>query len=297
MPETLQVLAKTPALPQSVRSHRAAWKPDLFMLPMFALLIIVFVLPIAWFLFQALREPAGGTGALLSSVLLSPDVLYVLWITNRDALLITLVTLLLAYPIAYVLSHASRMVFTLVFICVILPYFTSVIVRTYAWMILLGSNGVINDLLRRLGWIDQPLPLMYNKGGVVIGLSYVLLPYLVLTLMAAMKGIDPNLMRAARSLGASGWTTFWRVYFPLSLHGVVSGSLIVFILTVGSFVTPALMGGPSDVMLAMLIEREAEMNFNWPLAGVLSLVLLATTMALYAVYCKFTRIDSMLGAH
>lgn len=266
------------------------------MFPAIILLGLVFALPIIWFLGRAAYEYEGSLSNLLASVLLSPDIVYILWITNWDSLLITLVTLILAYPLAYVLSQSSGWTFRLILICLILPYFTSIVVRTYAWMVLLGSTGVVNNALLGLSWITSPLPLMYNKGGVVVGMTYVLLPYLALTLMAAMKGIDPSLMRAAHSLGASGWYSFTRIYLPLTMHGVLSGSLIVFILTVGSFVTPALMGGPSDLWIAMLIEREAEISLNWPLAAVLSLILLATTLALYALYYRITNFDRMTGS-
>jgi putative spermidine/putrescine transport system permease protein len=181
-------------------------------------------------------------------------------------------------------------------VCVVVPYFTSIIVRTYSWMVLLGRNGLINQALIKSGLIDQPLALLYTKTGVLIGMVYVLLPYMVLTLFAAMKSIDPSLVRAARGLGAGGFYTFTRVYLPLSLHGVVSGSLIVFILSIGFFITPALMGGPADVMIAMLIERSVEITFDWGGAAVMSLLLLGATLVLYAVYYRLTDVRRMMGA-
>ena len=126
-------------------------------------------------------------------------------------------------------------------------------------------------------------------------MAYVLLPYLVLTLYATMKGIDPSLLRAARGLGAGGFYIFRRVYLPLTLHGVFSGCLIVFILAIGFFITPALMGGPSDVMIAMLIEREVELTLNWPLAAIMSLFLLVVTLVLYSIYYRFANIERMMG--
>jgi ABC-type spermidine/putrescine transport system permease subunit I len=163
-------------------------------------------------------------------------------------------------------------------------------------MVLLGREGLINNTLRDLGLIDAPLPLLYNTGSIVIGMTYVLLPYMVLTLFAAMRSIDRNLLLAARGMGASGAMIFWRVYWPLSLHGVISGALIVFILSIGFFITPALMGGPSDVMVAMLIERSVEITLDWQGAAVMSLFLLAVTLALYAVYCRMTDLRRLTGA-
>jgi ABC-type spermidine/putrescine transport system permease subunit I len=170
-----------------------------------------------------------------------------------------------------------------------------VIVRTYSWMVLLGRHGIVNQLLLDSGLVDEPLTLLYSKTGVLVGMVYVLLPYMVLTLFAAMKAIDPSLMRAARGLGASGPFAFARVYLPLSLHGVVSGSLIVYILAIGFFITPALMGGPTDITLAMLIERSVEITYDWSGAAIMSLLLLAATLVLYAIYYRVTDVRRMMG--
>jgi len=164
-------------------------------------------------------------------------------------------------------------------------------------MVILGRNGLINQFLLATGLADAPVSLMYNRTGVLIGMVYVLLPYLVLTLYATMKNIDTNLLRAARGMGASGALTFFRVFLPLSLPGVISGCLIVYILAIGFFITPALMGGTEDMMLAMLIQREIEINLNWGLAAVFALVLLAITLALYALYYRYANMDRMLGRH
>lgn len=265
------------------------------MAPLMGLLLIIFFLPIAWFLFQAINESDQTVLEQVKRVALSPDITYVIWNTNWIALIVTLSTLLLAYPIAYTLAHSRKFTFTLIIICVIVPYFTSVVVRTYSWMVILGRNGLLNQALLELGLIQEPLGLMYNRLGVIIGMVYVLLPYLVLTLFSAMKGIDTNLLRAAHSMGASPFYAFRRIYFPLSLPGLISGCLIVFILAIGFFITPALMGGPEDVMIAMLIQREIELNLNWPLAAMLSLALLAVTLVLYAIYYRYTNLERMLG--
>lgn len=270
-------------------------QPWLLLTPLLGLLVFVFFLPIGWFLFQAISESDLSLMEQLNSVLLSPDISYVLWNTNLIALIVTLTVLLMAYPIAYVLAYSNKLFFTLIIISVIVPYFTSVVVRTYSWMVLLGRNGILNQLLLNSGVIDQPLELMYNRTGVIIGMSYVLLPYLVLTLFSAMKGIDYNLIRAAQSMGASGTYTFLKVFLPLSMPGLISGCLIVFILAIGFFITPALMGGAEDVMIAMLIQREIELNLNWPVAAMLSLALLAVTLVLYAIYYRYTNLDRMLG--
>ena len=267
------------------------------LLPAIALLVVVFLAPLVWFFVQSLSS-IGTFSEIVEqfvAVLGSKAVLSALSSTNWISLLVTLLVLLLSYPLAYFLATHSDWRFSLILFCIVVPYFTSVIVRTYSWMVLLGRNGLVNNLLLTLGVINEPLTLLYSKTGILIGMVYVLLPYMVLTLYASLKAIDPGLMRAARGLGASWWFAFTRVYFPLSLHGVVSGSLIVFILALGFFITPALMGGPSDVMIAMLVERAVEVTFDWASAAIMSVLLLGATLGLYAIYYRVTDLRRMMG--
>ncbi|MCB2055397.1 MAG: ABC transporter permease [Geminicoccaceae bacterium] len=272
--------------------------PAWLILPLALMLVSMFLLPIAWFFVRTLQDSGEGFAEIVDTiwtVLTSPAIRGSIVITNWIALVVTLVALLLAYPIAYMMARSRGVAFTLLVMCVVLPYFTSVIVRTYSWMVILGRQGLINSLLLWTGIVDEPVAMMYNTFAVVVGMAYVLLPYLVLTLYATMKGIDPSLLRAARGLGAGGFYIFRRVYLPLTLHGVFSGCLIVFILAIGFFITPALMGGPSDVMIAMLIEREVELTLNWPLAAIMSLFLLVVTLVLYSIYYRFANIERMMG--
>jgi len=270
----------------------------LLMLPAFVMLAIVFLVPLGWFFAQTLFVNTDPTGlwSQITDVLTSRAMLQAIITTNWISLVVTATVLLMGYPIAYYLANRNGLRFTLVVFCIVVPYFTSIIVRTYSWMVLLGRTGLINHALQSAGMIDSPLPLLYNKTSIVIGMTYVLLPYMVLTLFAAMKSIDRNLLLAARGMGASGPMIFWRVYLPLSLHGVISGALIVFILSIGFFITPALMGGPSDVMVAMLIERSVEITLDWTSASVMSLFLLAVTLVLYAIYYRVTDVRRLMGA-
>src|SRR4051812_16834546 len=259
---------------------------------------LVFIVPLAWFFVRVLlidSDPAS-LPELVLGVVTSRPMLIAMATTNWISLLVTAVVLLIGYPIAFYLASSGGLRFTLVIFCVVVPYFTSVIVRTYSWMVLLGRNGIVNQILIGAGLIEAPLPLLYNPFGILVGMTYVLLPYMVLTLYSAMKGIDPSLTRAARGLGARPLYVFRRVYLPLSWHGVVSGSLIVLILAIGFFITPALMGGPSDVMIAMLIERSIEIMLDWQMAAVMSLVLLAATLVLYALYSRVADVERLLGA-
>jgi ABC-type spermidine/putrescine transport system permease subunit I len=280
-------------------SRSSFWRdPAVLITPVLAFLLLGFVVPLVWFFAETLREIGSFEDivAEAASTIGSRAVLSAMITTNWIALLVTVLTLLAGYPIAYYLSTSDRLRFTLVLFCIIVPYFTSVIVRTYSWMVLLGRTGIVNQLLLASGLVDAPVALLYNKLGIVIGMTYVLLPYMILTLYAAMKSIDPSYLRAAYALGASRGYAFRHVYLPLSAHGVISGCLIVFILAIGFFITPALMGGPSDVMIAMLIERSVEIMLDWPSAAIMSLLLLAVTLVLYAIYYRVTDVRRMMGA-
>lgn len=269
----------------------------LLLVPAVLLLALLFVVPLVWFFVQTLLE--DGVMSLFERgylLLTSRAVVSAILTTNWISLQVTLSVLIISYPIAYYLATRSGLRFVLVLFCIIVPYFTSVIVRTYSWMVLLGRNGLINQGLMYFGVIDEPLSMLYTKGAVLVGMVYVLLPYMILTLFATMKSIDPVLMRAARGMGAGPLYAFRRIYLPLSIHGVLSGSLIVFILAIGFFITPALMGGPSDVMIAMLIERSVEIMFDWFSAAVMSIFLLLVTLVLYAIYYRVTDIKRMMGA-
>ena len=271
----------------------------LLLLPAVATLVLMFLVPMVLFFVRTFMEFQGSLAEFAAharDLLLSQPYLTALATTNWIALTVTLAVLLVGYPIAYYLTTATGPSVSVVVLSIVLPYFTSIIVRTFSWMVLLGEHGLVNDTLRVLGVIAAPLPLMYNRLGVLIGMSYVLLPYMVLTLYAAMRGIDAALLRAAEGLGASGFYTFRRVYFPLSLHGVLSGALIVYILSIGYFITPALMGGQRDIMVAMLIDRELEVAVDWPSAALMSLSLLVVTLALYAIYYRVTDVRRLIGA-
>jgi putative spermidine/putrescine transport system permease protein/spermidine/putrescine transport system permease protein len=172
---------------------------------------------------------------------------------------------------------------SLALVAVILPFWTSILVRTYAWMILLQRRGLVNDALQDLGLIDQPLKLAYNFTGTVIGMVHIMLPFFVLPLYATLRSIDRSYLRAAANMGAGPGRAFWTVFFPLSLPGLFAGLTLVFVLCLGFFVTPALLGGGKVIMIAMTIERTVLFYSNWGVAGALGLVLLAVTAGLLAL--------------
>lgn len=277
--------------------RREARRYLLMLLPAVLVLLALFVYPLLGIADRSVYKPrVGYTLDYYAQIWRVPVYLTVIWRTFQTSALVTLLCLALGYPLAYLLATLRPRVAQLLMIVVILPFFTSIIVRTYAWMVLLGRNGVVNQYLTWLGLTDAPLPLLYNKGGVLIGMTYVLLPYMVLTVYSVMRGIEPAFIRAAHSLGASRWQAFRKVFLPLSLPGIAGGTLLVFILSLGFFITPALMGGPSDVMIAMLIEREVEFTLNWSFASALAVILLALTLIGFVGYNRIVRLERVFEA-
>ena len=269
----------------------------LILLPAVLVLLALFVYPLLGIVDRSVsKRGVGYTLEFYGQIWRVPVYLHVIARTFQTSALVTLLCLALGYPLAYLLATLRPRVARLLLIIVVLPFFTSIIVRTYAWMVLLGRNGVVNQYLAWLGLTDAPLPLLYNQGGVLIGMTYVLLPYMVLTVYSVMLGIDPGFVRAAHSLGASRWQAFRRVFLPLSLPGVAGGTLLVFILSLGFFITPALMGGPSDVMIAMLIEREVEFTLNWSFASALAVILLVLTLIGFVGYNRIVRLERVFEA-
>jgi putative spermidine/putrescine transport system permease protein len=211
-----------------------------------------------------------------------------LWIS----LLVTAVCLALGWPLAWLIATARGLPATLLLAAVMLPFWISLVVRTAAWMVLLQREGVVNAALQASGIIEAPLPLLMNRFAVVLGMVHILLPFMVLPLVAAFRGLDPRLPRAAASLGAAPWRVFLRVTLPLSLPGVGAGCILVFIQALGFYVTPALLGGPNDQMLAWFVGFYATRSVNWGLAAALSIMLLVAVglcVALYGRLAGFRR--------
>ncbi len=208
---------------------------------------------------------------------------------------VTLICLLLGYPLAYWIATAPAATARKLMLLVLLPFWTSLLVRTTAWVVVLQSGGVVNSLLGWLGLVDprHPIELIHNRIGVLIAMTHILLPFMVLPIFSVMKSIPPNYMRAAASLGAPPWSAFLRVYLPLSLPGVSAGGLLVFILALGYYITPALVGGAQDQMLSYFIAYFASQVTNWGMAAALSATLLVLVLILYAVYHRIVGIDKL----
>jgi putative spermidine/putrescine transport system permease protein len=212
-----------------------------------------------------------------------------LWIS----LGVTMLCLVTGYPMSFAIASLRPSAANLALTLVLLPFWTSALVRTTAWIVLLEREGLVNGALLALGLIAAPLPLIFNRFGVMVALTHVLLPYMILTLFAVMRGVDTDLVRAARSLGASPWQAFRRVYLPQTMPGVAAGSLLVFILAIGSYVTPALVGGRRDQMISYFIAFNINQSVNWGLAASLSSLLLCTVVVLYVLYGRLVGIDRL----
>lgn len=208
---------------------------------------------------------------------------------------VTVICLFLGYPLAALIARSKGAVANTLLILVLLPFWTSLLVRTSAWVVLLQGRGVINSALIWLGLIDpaHPLDLIYNRIGVLIAMTHILLPFMVLPIYSVMKSIPPVYLRAASSLGAPPMSAFFRIYLPMSMPGVSAGGLLVFILALGYYITPALVGGPGDQMVSYFIAYYSNQVTNWGMAAALSTILLVAVLILYAVYNRIVGIDRL----
>jgi putative spermidine/putrescine transport system permease protein len=257
-------------------------KSDLLGLPALAFVAGVFGVPVLLFLAKAFTDPSPG---VQNFKLIASDTLYVrvLWNTVVVSGATTFFALLLGYPFAYTLANASPRTRRLLIFVVLVPFWTSQLVRAFSWMVLLQPQGLINAVLGGIGLVREPVELMFNRTGLLIGMVQVQLPFVVFPLYSVMTKIDPAYVRAASGLGASPVRSFWKIYFPLSMPGVLTGGLLVFVTSLGYFITPALLGGLRDVMIAQLIHDQVADIGIWGVPAALSIILLAATFALFGL--------------
>ena len=214
--------------------------------------------------------------------------------TFNVSFLTTSLCILIGYPLAYFLSQVPKKYVGLLMLTVLLPFWTSLLVRTYAWLVMLQRNGLINNFAIDLGIWDTPVKLAHNLNGTLIGMVHIMLPFLVLPLYAAMRRIDRQALQAAANLGATPMQAFWQIFVPLSLPGVVAGSLIVFVLCLGFYVTPAVLGGGKVILVSMQITAILEDQFNWGAASALGVVLLVATFIVLLVASRFLILDAVM---
>jgi putative spermidine/putrescine transport system permease protein len=264
----------------------------LLALPGLVFLLVFFGYPLLELVLVSLREPGPENYLVFGD---SPVYARVLVTTFRTAALVTVICLVLGYPYAYMMHRSGRRAAAVLAALVLLPFWSSLLVRTYAWVVLLQDSGVINGLLTSLGLIGRPLPLIRNSFGVTVGMSQILLPFMVLPLWAAMRRIDWDLTRAAAGLGAGPFTAFRRVFLPLSLPGVYAGSLLVFVLALGFYITPAVLGSPRDALLSELVVNQVTRQLQFGVGSALGVVLLLCTLVVLAVGSRFARVGAAVG--
>ena len=219
-----------------------------------------------------------------------------LWLRTLEvAFFVTLFCFLMGYPIAHLLATIPMKYSNLLMICVLLPFWTSLLVRTASWMILLQQQGVVNDFFVMIGLVsdDNRPEMMYNKVGTYVAMSQILLPFMVLPLYSVMKTVSPSLMRAGKSLGGTPFVSFWKIYFPLTISGIGAGSLLVFIIAAGYYITPELVGGASGKLISNSIAYHMKQTLDWSFASAMGLMLLVGVMAVYWIYNKLVGIDNI----
>lgn len=264
--------------------------------PALLLIIIILVLPVGW-LFYVSFIGADGQFSLENYERMVNRKSYarIFKTTFQISFLTTGLCILIGYPLAYFLSQLPPRLANIGLITVLLPFWTSLLVRTYAWLVLLQKRGLINEWAISLGLWEEPIKIVHNMTGTLIGMVHIMLPFLILPVYGTMKSIDLNLMKAASNLGANPRRAFWDVFFPLTMPGLIAGSLIVFILCLGFFVTPAVLGGGKVIMVSMKIVSNIELFVNWGAASALGVVLLVMTLAILWVTSRFINLEQIAG--
>lgn len=266
-----------------------------WLVPVLSLLIFFFLVPLTGLLLRSVSDPDWG---LQNYRELVGTVTYVKVMGNTFlvASVVTVITVLVGFPVAWLLAIIPSQAARLLMNILLLSMWTNLLVRTYAWMVLLQQTGFINKMLMASGLIETPLIMVNNLVGVTIGMTYIMVPFLVMPLHATMKAIDPSILRAAAICGASQWQAFYRVLLPLAAPGLASGALMVFVMSLGYFVTPALLGGTANMMLAELIAQLVQSLLNWGLAGAVALMLMVVTLGLYALQLRLLSAQSSVRA-
>lgn len=256
--------------------------------PGLALLGIIFILPVLGLFLRGVTEPVLGLQNY-QALLVSATFYNILLNTFLVAFLVTVFSVLLGFPIAWLVTIAPSRIAWLILAVVLLSMWTSLLARTYAWLVLLQTSGVINEMLMAIGLIDQPLEMVNNLSGIVIGMTYIMIPFIVMPLQTSMAAIDRTVLQAASVCGARGPVVFGRVLMPLVLPGLLAGATMVFVMSLGYYVIPALLGGASDMMLAQFIVQQVQVYLEWGTGGAAAVILLLITLLIYIPVLGFQR--------
>lgn len=279
--------------PSRLRAYFTVDGWGLLIVPLLVFLVVVFVAPLAMLIVKSVTDPTLGLDNYRQ---IFAESLYLKILTNTFviALSVTAVTLLLAYPYAYLMTLATPVWRTVLLLLVLVPFWTSVLVRSFALVLLLRDTGVLNTIAQDIGLITEPLPIMRTMKGVIFGMVQVALPFAVLPIYATMRNIDTRLTKAAQGLGDRPSGAFWRVFVPLSMPGVAAGVLLTFIQALGYYITPAMLGGPKDTMIGELIVQQVSTVLQFGFASALAVLLLGTTFVLLAIAGRFMNLERML---
>ena len=246
-------------------------------------LLVFMILPILDMFTKSVVDDNGFTWSYFKEFFSKSLYAKILLNTIRLSLIIGLVTIVLGYPVAYLMNRVGPVLRCIIMGCVQIPFWTSLLVRTYSWIAILQNQGVVNVVLQKLGIIKQPIQLLYNDAGVIIVMTYIMLPYMIFSISSVMGQIDKNVIIASRSLGAGKTMTFFRIFLPLSLPGIMSGFFIVFLNTMGYYIVPALVGGQKSQMFSQTIQNELSGVLNWNFASAISIILVMVTMMIVLV--------------
>ncbi len=263
-------------------------------LPYLLMVTALIVIPVGWLFYLSF---IGRDGSLsfenYERMMKSKAYIRIFLTTFKISILTTIICAAIGYPLAYFMSQLSRKWANICMIGVLIPFWTSLLVRTYAWLVLLQKKGLLNNMAIEMGLISEPIKIVHNTTGTLIGMVHIMLPFLILPLYANMRAIDKDALKAASSLGATPTRAFWTVFFPLSLPGLLAGLLIVFVLCLGFYVTPAILGGGRVIMAAMKISSNIELYFSWGAASALGVVLLVVTGIILFIASKLVSMDQI----
>ena len=247
----------------------------LLALPASLALLVFFIIPMVYIFVKTISE--NGFADFVD-FFTDPFYLDILWTTVRVSLISTVVSLVLGYPTAYFMARSKSRMKKVMIIIILFPFLVSAVVRSYGWMVLLGQKGIVNQFLLGIGLISEPLKMLNTEFAVIVGMIHLLIPYMVLALLGVLQSIDPNVEYAAYSLGANPLQTFAKVVFPLSTPGIISGCVLVFTMSMTSYVTPKLLGGSKFRMMATMVVQEINVSFDWGAAAAISYILLAVIL-------------------
>jgi len=288
------VAAALPASRQHPAERREQQRLLLDAVPASVIVLLMLVGPLLW-LFALSFMGADGRPTLAHYARLFEDASYLrsFGLTVWMALVTTAVCATAGYVLAYAMTLMPRWAVTLTLALVALPFWTSVLVRTYAWLVLLQNRGIVNNLLLKAEAISEPLKMMHNSTGALVGMVHIMLPFMVFPLYAALQKVDPDHVRAAAGMGASPTFTFWRVFFPQTLAGIAAGCVLVFVLSLGFYITPALLGGGRTIVMSILIEHEVNSGMNWGPASAMAMLFVALVLGIFVAAGRFVPVERL----